>query len=265
MSVTRGLSRAHVALFRQLLLREVSARYRGSYLGLAWSFVLPLAMLGIYTWVFGVVFRLRWQSHGAGGVVEFALALFAGLVVFNFFAEVCTRAPSLITAQPNYVKKVVFPLDVLPLVASAAALFHAGMGLAVLVAALAVLGRLSWWVLALPLVWLPLAAWAAGLALFLSALGVYVRDTAQVVGPIMSALLFLSPVFYPTQALPEAVRSWIFWNPLSVPIEATRSLLLAAQAPHWPTLGAYALAGGVVAWLGWSWFARVRDGFADVL
>lgn len=265
MSVTRWLPQAHVALFRQLLLREVSARYRGSYLGLAWSFVLPLAMLAIYTWVFGVVFRLRWQPQGEGGVVEFALALFAGLVVFNFFAEVCTRAPTLITAQPNYVKKVVFPLGVLPLVATTAALFHAGMSLAVLVAVLAVLGRLSWWVLALPLVWLPLVAFAAGLAWFLSALGVYVRDTAQIVGPAVSALLFLSPVFYPTQALPEAVRPWIFLNPLSVPIEATRSLLLDAHAPHWPALGAFALAGAAASWLGWLWFSRTRRGFADVL
>lgn len=255
----------HWGLFRQLLRREIGLRYRGSVLGLTWSFVLPLVMLAIYTYVFGVLFQLRWQPQAQESTLDFALTLFAGLIVFNFFAEVFTRAPGLVIAQPNYVKKVVFPLTLIPLVATVAALFHAAMGLGILVLALTLTGRWSWWVLALPLAWLPLCAFVAGLAWFLAALGVYVRDTAQVVGPAVSALLFLSPVFYPASALPEVVQQWLWLNPLSVPIEATRSLTLGAQAPDWGALCVYGVCALGIGWLGWWWFEKTRSGFADVL
>ncbi len=253
------------ALLLQLVRRDVLGRYRGSLLGLAWSFVTPLMMLAIYTFVFGTVFKARWNPDGTEGPLEFALALFAGLIVFNLFAEVATRAPGLITGNPNYVKKTVFPLALLPMAATAAALFHAGMSLLILLAALAWLGRLSWWVLTLPLVWLPFLAFLLGLAWWLAALGVFLRDLGQIVGMAVTALLFLSPVFYPASALPEGLRPWAFVNPLAVPIEASRALLLEARPPDWAGLALYAGVALAFAWLGWVWFARTRRGFADVM
>lgn len=259
------LPRFSASLLRQLLVREIQGRYRGSALGLVWSFVLPLSMLAIYTFVFGTVFRARWPSGHQEGPVEFALALFAGLIVFNFFAEVLTRAPSLIAANPNYVKKVVFPLALLPLAAVGAASFHALMSLAVLFGALAVLGRASWWWLALPLSWLPLAILTLGLAWLLASLGVFLRDLAQVMGPAVSALLFLSPVFYPVEALPPALQPWLHLNPLTVPIEATRQMAVFAQPPAWGALALYGLFALAVAAFGYLWFAKTKKGFADVL
>jgi len=253
------------ALLVQLVRRDILGRYRGSLLGLAWSFVTPLAMLAIYTFVFGTVFKARWNPEAPEGPLAFALALFAGLIVFNLFAEVASRAPGLITANPNYVKKTVFPLALLPISAVAAALFHAGMSLAILLATLALLGQLNEWALTLPLLWLPFLAFVLGLAWWLASLGVFVRDLNQVMGMTVTALLFLSPVFYPASALPEALRPWIFLNPLAFPIEATRQVLVQGQPPDWTALGGYALAALLFAWSGWAWFARTRKGFADVL
>lgn len=257
--------RFSASLLRQLLVREIQGRYRGSALGLAWSFVLPLFMLAIYTFVFGTVFSARWPNGHQEGTVGFALALFAGLIVFNCFAEAMTRAPSLITAHPNYVKKVAFPLELLPVSAVGAALFHAAMSLAVLLGALVMLGRASWWWLALPLSWLPFALLTLGLTWLLASLGVFLRDLAQVMGPAVSALLFLSPVFYPLEALPPALQPWLQLNPLTVPIEATRQIAVFAQPPAWGALALYGLFALAVAAFGYLWFTKTKKGFADVL
>lgn len=253
------------ALLSQLVRREVAGRYRGSLFGLAWSFFTPLAMLAIYTFVFGSVFKARWNPAGPEGPFDFALALFAGLIVFNFFAEVATRAPGLVTANPNYVRKVVFPLALLPLAAAGAALFHAAMSLAVLLAALGLAGRLSPWALALPLAWAPLVVFVLGLAWFLASLGVFLRDIGQLIGPAVTALLFLSPVLYPASALPETFRPWLFINPLTVPIEATRAMLIEAHAPDWLALGIFTLVAMAAGALGLIWFEKTKKGFADVL
>jgi len=252
-------------LFRQLLRREILGRYRGSFLGIFWSFALPLAMLAIYTFIFGGIFKARWNPSAPESPVEFALALFAGLIVFNFFAEVVTRAPTLVVSNPSYVKKVVFPLALLPLAAVGAALFHALMSLAVLLLGLAALGKLSFWALALPLVWAPLLLFTAGVAWFLAALGVFLRDISQATGPLVTAVLFLSPVFYPASALPENLRPWLFLNPLTVPIEAMRALTFGNQPPNWAALGIHALSCALIGFFGWLWFTKTQKGFADVL
>lgn len=256
-------------LLRRLMWREVVGRYKGSWLGLSWSFLMPLFMLAIYSFVFGVVFKPPWKAT-TSSQIDFALELFAGLIVFNFFAEVLGSAPSVITAQPNYVKKVVFPLELLVLAKAGAALFHALMSLAILLAAVALTGRLTAWILAAPLVFAPVFACAVGLAWFLAALGVYVRDVAQVVGPALTALLFLSPVFYPIGALPSALQGWLWLNPLSMPIETLRSLAFTAAGIEADSLllvgmALYTVAALTLAWLGFAWFARLKKGFADVL
>lgn len=253
------------ALLVQLTRRDIAGRYRGSMLGLAWSFVAPLTMLAIYTFVFGSVFKARWYAHDEGGALAFALYLFAGLIVFNLFTEVLTRTPGLIAAHVNYVKKTVFPLALLPLATLLSALFHAFVSLTILLAALTLMGKSSaLWALLVP-VWLPLLFFLLGLGWLLAALGAYLRDLGQLSGMAASAVLFLSPVFYPVSALPEELQAWLWLNPLTVPIEATRAVLIDGVAPNWTALAVYLIAAGLWAWLGWVVFERLRPGFADVL
>lgn len=198
-------------------------------------------------------------------MLEFALTLFAGLIVFNLFAEMATRAPGLVAANPNYVKKVVFPLELLPAAALGTALFHALASFAVLLAALAASGRLGLWALALPLALAPLCLFLLGLGWLLASLGVFLRDIGQAAGMAVAALLFLSPVFYPAEALPVAWRGWLYANPLTLPIEAARDLLIWNRPPRGGALALYGAAAAAFAWAGHAWFERTKKGFADVL
>ncbi|MCX7897489.1 MAG: ABC transporter permease [Rhodocyclaceae bacterium] len=261
------MTAASLSLCKQLLVREIAGRYRGSLLGMGWALLTPLAMLAVYVFVFGVVFQAHWRSDGPAhdGLIEFSLALFAGLVVFNFFAEVMARAPSLIVSQPNFVKKTVFPLEILPLVATLATMFHALIGLVILLVATALAGKLSFWFLALPLVWAPLALLVLGMAWLLSSLGVFLRDLQLLITPALSALLFLSPVFYAMDRIPEGLRAWAWANPLAVAIESVRALLFGGPLPPAPVLVTHAALACVVAWCGLFWFAKTKKGFADVL
>lgn len=252
-------------LVRQMVRREVVGRYRGSFIGLLWSFLNPVLMLTVYTFVFSIVFQARWGG-GSGDKFEFATILFAGLIVFSLFAECVNRAPSLILENVNYVKKVVFPLEILPWVAMGSALFHAAVSLAVLLLFLGALhGQIHWTVIFLPLVWLPLLLLIVGCQWMLASLGVYVRDVVQAVGMMMTVLMFLSPIFYPVSALPEGIRGYLFLNPLTLIIEQTRNVLIWGKMPDWGTLAAYAVVSAAVAWLGLFWFQKTRNGFADVL
>lgn len=252
-------------LVRALVHREVLGRYRGSYMGLLWSLLNPMLMLLVYTFVFGVVFKARWSPTG-GSTVEFALVLFAGLIVFNLFAECITRAPALILGNANYVKKVVFPLEILPWVTLGSAAFHAAVSVAVwLVAYLLLVGVPHPTALLLPLVLLPLALLVMGLTWFLAALGVYLRDVSQFVGILTTVLLFLSPVFFPATALPPSYRPFLFLNPLTPIIESTRDVLYWGKVPAaGPWLASLAVAA-LVAWVGFAWFQKTRKGFADVI
>lgn len=251
-------------LLRRLAARDIAGRYRGSLLGIAWSFVNPAMMLAVYAFVFGVVLPVRWPS--ARGGLDFACHLFAGLVAFNFFAECVNRAPGLILAQASYVKKVVFPLELLPAGAVLAALAHAAIGLAVLgLLAAASRGGIPPSALWIPAVWLPFALGMLGLSWMLSALGVYWRDIGQITGPVATAMMFLAPVLYPVTSLPETARDWVWLNPLTVPVVQTRRVLLQGLAPDWVPVAGYAVACAILAWLGLVFFARARRGFADVL
>lgn len=252
------------ALLLPLMQRDVAGRYRGSVMGVVWSFVHPLLMLAVYTTVFGVFLQARWA--GSSTQADFALTLFVGLIVFNAFAECVNRAPGLIIAHTNYVKKVIFPLDILPVMVVGAALFHAGMSLLVWMAfALVLHGTLPWTLLLVPLVWVPLVLTLLGLTWFVSALGVYVRDVAQMMGILTTMVMFLSPIFYATHTVPPAFQ-WLMWcNPLTMIIEQSRHVMLHGVLPDVAGLG---LATGLslgLAWLGFLWFQKTREGFADVL
>lgn len=252
-------------LVKVMAQREVIGRYRGSIMGILWSFFNPVFMLIVYTFVFSVVFKARWNT-GSDSKTEFALVLFAGLVVFNLFAECLNRAPGLILANVNYVKKVVFPLEILPWVALGSALFHALISLGVwLVAYLILFGLPHITVLLLPLVVLPLLLFIMGLTWGLASLGVYLRDASQFVGIVTTVLMFLSPIFYSASALPEEYRGLLLLNPLTPAIEQARDVLYWGKVPDMIVLSAYLLGATLVAWLGFAWFQKTRKGFADVL
>ena len=254
----------HRALITQLARREVHARYRQSVLGLVWLVLTPLLMLGVYTLVFRHVMRVRWQGLEESNLT-FALRIYAGLAVFSFFAECVNRAPQLVIEQPSLVKKVVFPIEVLPWVAALTA--SAGLAVSgVLLAGLTALaqGTLPSTVIALPLVWLPLLPLVLGLGWLLAGVGTYVRDVGQVLGMAMGALMFLSPIFFPVEALPEAMRVWMGLNPLAGVMTATREVL-HGQWPHWGSLAVSMAVNVLVAIGGAAFFRRVRTGFADVV
>jgi lipopolysaccharide transport system permease protein len=222
-------------------------------------------MLTVYTFVFSVVFKARW-SGGGDSKTEFALILFAGLMVFNLFAECVNRAPSLILSNVNYVKKVVFPLEILPAVSFGAALFHTAISFGVwLLFFLLFFGLPPVTALLLPIVIFPLAALTLGLSWFLASLGVYLRDVGQFIGIATTALLFLSPIFYPVSGLPQKYQTLLLLNPLTLVIEQVRDILIWGKTPDWIFFGGSLAASAMIAWLGFAWFQKTRKGFADVL
>lgn len=252
-------------LIWQMTKREVIGRYRGSVMGLFWSLFNPVLMLAVYTLIFSVVFKARWGG-GSDSKTEYAAILFTGLIVHGLFAECVNRAPGLILGNVNFVKRVVFPLDILPWVALGSALFHAAISVGVLlVFFLALHGFLPWTVLFLPLLILPLLLLIMGVSWFLAATGVYLRDVAQTTGLITTVMMFLSPVFYPVTALPEAYRPLLYLNPLTFIIEEARNLLIWGKTPELTSWALYFAASLLVAWAGLWWFQKLRKGFADVL
>ncbi|WP_027364696.1 ABC transporter permease [Desulfotruncus alcoholivorax] len=253
-------------LIRQMTRRDVVGRYRGSIMGLAWSFFNPVLMLFVYTFVFSVVFKARWGVGGEENKADFAIILFVGMIVHGLFAECINRAPGLILSNVNYVKKVVFPLEILPWVALGSALFNCFVSTAVLLLAQFAINHIfSWTSMIFPLVLLPLIFAGMGFTWFLAALGVYVRDVGQVTGIFTTVLLFLSPVFYPVSALPKEYRGLLQLNPLTLIIEESRKVLVFGKLPDWSALGIAVLAGLTIAAAGFWWFQKTRKGFADVL
>lgn len=253
------------ALIRILVWREVVGRYKGSVLGILWSFVTPIFMLIVYTFVFSIVFKARWKS-GSESQTEFALVLFIGLIIFNLFAECINRAPNLILANANYVKKVVFPLEILPWVSLGSALFHFTVSFAVWLLAYAILaGVPNWTVMLTPFVVLPFALLVLGLSWALASLGVYLRDVGQIVGMATQVLMFLTPIFYPASALPERFQGLIYFNPLTAAIEMMRDLMFWGRIPSAMLWVVGYLIPVFVALLGFAWFQKTRKGFADVI
>ena len=253
-------------LIWQMARRDISSRYRGSLIGLAWSFINPILMLLVYTFVFSVIFKARWNAGGNESKTDFAIILFAGMIVFNLFAEIVNRAPSLITSNVNYVKKVVFPLEILPWVALGSALFHSMISLFVLLLVQLIIHlSLPWTSIFFPLALLPLVFASMGLAWFLSALGVFVRDIGQITGIFITILLFMSAVFYPISALPEKYQNLLRLNPLVLIITESRKSLILGESPDWISIIVALVVSLAIAFAGFWWFQKVRKGFADVI
>ncbi len=253
------------SLLAELTKREILGRYRGASIGLLWSLISPFLMLMVYTLAFGYILRSRWPGT-SGSTTDFALILFVGLVVHGFFAECLTRAPQLVLSNPGYVKRVVFPLEILACSMTLTALFHLAMNLVVLVALKWFWhGELYWHMLLLPVVIAPLAILTVAVGWFLSALGVYLRDISQFVGVLATAMLFLSSAIIPLESLPEDYR-WVFRaNPLTLIIDQAREVVIWGRMPDWTALGIYTACVSGLALLALAFFRRMRGGFADVL
>jgi lipopolysaccharide transport system permease protein len=253
------------AVVAQLVWREIAGRYRGSFLGLLWSLLHPLLMLLIYTFVFGLVFKSRWRPE-ATDTMEYAVVMFAGVLLHGFIAECLTRAPALVVGNANFVKKVVFPLEALAWVTVGAALFHMLIAMLIFVLAIVVWqGQVLASVLLVPLILLPFVVLTAGLVWLVSALGVYLRDIGQLMGIVSSLLMFLAPVFYPLQAVPEAFAGYLYLNPITFVVEQLRNAAIWGRPIDWAGWGLYCGVAYAVAWLGLAAFQRMRRGFADVL
>ena len=254
-------------LIKKSIQREVIGRYRGSFLGILWSFFNPMFMLSVYTFVFSVVFKARWHSGvSTGSKTEFALILFSGLMVFNLFAECVNSAPTLVVGHANYVKRVIFPLEILPWISLGSALFHMFVSFIVwLVAYIALFGLPHVTILLLPIVLIPLILLIVGISWSLSALGVYLRDVSQVIGIITMAMMFLSPIFYSISNLPSKFQILLRLNPLTLVIEQARDVLLWGKIPNIKVFVLYLVCAMLIACFGFAWFQKTRKGFADVL
>ncbi len=256
----------HRGLIIEMSRRDVIGRYRGSMMGLAWSFLYPILMLAVYTFVFSVVFKARWGVTEGESRIDFALILFVGLIAHGLFAECAQRAPNLILSNVNYVKKVIFPLEILAVTSVCSTLFHTGVSVLVLLAAMVLTGTpMHWTSLLLPIVLAPLIIATLGLAWLLASLGVFLRDVSQTIGIVTTVLMFLSPIFYPASSLPAEFQPLFALNPLTFVIEQSRNVVVWGRLPDWYGWCIYmAFAIGFTAFGFW-WFQRTRKGFADVV
>ena len=263
---SRRLLGEHRQLLWQFAWREVLARYRGSWLGVVWSLLHPLMMLGLYTFVFSAVFEARWgAATGSASLMEFALPVFSGLVAFNLFAETANAAPGLILSHANYVKRVVFPLEVLPVARCLACTVQAACSLAILLVAVGIDRGPMWTWLHAPLMFLPIWMFSLGVAMFLASLGVFIRDIGNLVGVVTTMLMFVSPVFFPEERLPESLQGLLWLNPLAPMIENVRACTVDGLPPDWPAWCVSSLIGLVVMMAGYTWFYKSKNAFADVL
>jgi lipopolysaccharide transport system permease protein len=250
----------------QMSRREILGRYKGSWMGLTWSFFNPVLMLAVYTIFFSVVFKTRWGIGDKGGHVDFAIVLFVGLIVHGLLAECFNRAPMLITGNSNFVKKIIFPLEILPWIALGSALFHSAISVMVLlILQLILVGSIPWTAIFFPVIITPLIFVILGFSWFLASIGVYIRDISQTIGLVTTVMLFLSPVFYPASSLSPKMQFAMMFNPLTLIIEGSRKVLLFGEIPNWTDLGIYTLFSLAIAWGGFWWFQKTRKGFADVL
>ena len=261
--LTCGQRNRHLIV--RLIARELSARWRGTLLGALWSFVTPLLIFAVYSFVFTEIFTPRWSSQHSGAQ-SYPLLLFAGILTYNIFSETTNRAPTLILENPAYVKRVVFPLEILPWVSLGAAMTNALFGYLILfIAYFFVLGVPPPTALLLPITLLPLCLLCLGLGWLLSSLGVFVRDIRHLVGALTMLLMFLSPVLFPLEGAPPRFRTILMFNPLTPILKSLRAVLFWNELPDWRLLGLAFIEGLAVSWIGWVWFQRTRKAFADVL
>jgi lipopolysaccharide transport system permease protein len=253
-------------ILRSLVRNEILARYSKTMLGVIWSLINPLVMILIYSVVFGMIFEVRFGRSAGITEIPYGIVLFSGLLLHVFLAETLLRAQGIVLDNPNYVKRVIFPLEILPLSILLANVIQAGVALLVLMAVILIAGfPIPLTALLLPVVWAPLVLITLGLAMMVASLGVFVRDISQVLGFLMTILMFGSSILFPADMLPEGLRPWLLLNPLTIIVDQTRAVLLWGELPDWRLLGYHAVVSAAVAWIGCWWFLRTRRGFADVM
>lgn len=256
-------------LISRMARRDIEARYRGSLLGLAWTLLVPLVMLAIYTFVFGFTLKLRWGEGRAAMVndrAEFSIILFSGLILFWMFSDAVARAPGLVRENINYVTKIVFPLHVLPWVSVLSSLFNLAVSMGILLIGQTIfIGPPPWTALLVPLILAPFVLLIMGLSWLFASIGMFLRDLQQAVGVVLSVTMFLSPIFYSLTKVDESIRGFFYLNPLTFVIEQFRNVMLWGRLPDWGGLAIYAAVAGLTAWLGYVWFQKTRKGFADVI
>jgi len=257
----------HRELIWQFTRRQVVQRYKGSYMGLLWSFITPLALLLVYTCAFSVILKVSWgRGEVPGGHVNYAIMLFAGFVAFNVFSESILSAPHLIVNNPNLVKRVVFPMETLPVDAVGAAFVNSLFGLVILlIGVIAVQGYIPWTIIFLPLIYLPLLLLSAGFTWFFTSLGVFIRDVGHLLAVLIQMLFFLTPIIYPLSSVPESIRFLLYLNPLSFIVNHFRRVIIFGQMPDWGQYSMLTLLAGLVCVLGYIWFMKSKKTFADVV
>lgn len=256
----------HWELLTRLAKREYTVRFRGTVMGFAWAVLTPLLLAIAYTYVFVVVFNVRWVGAATEKGASFAVYLMLGLAVHGILAECLSRAPSLILANPSYVLRVVFPLEILSFTIIAPALVTASVNIAVAVVINLVLnGQLNATLVFAPLILLPYLVFVVAVVIIVSAIGVYLRDIAHVIGLVITLAMFLSPVFYSIEAVPIVMRRVMQFNPLTFPIEQLRAVVIGNMMPDVVGLIVYTAFSIISLALASTVFQRLRSGFADVL
>jgi lipopolysaccharide transport system permease protein len=255
-------------LLRTLVRRDLEARYKGSVLGNLWPLVNQLSQLLIYTYVFAIVLKVKLSLQGvADNNFTFGLWLFAGLLPWIAFTSGLTQASTSVIAQPNLVKKVVFPLGMLPLVPVFSAFIESSFGLIALIFSVALTTHtLHTTLVLLPLVWITQLLLTTGLGYLTSALTVFLRDVPQTLGLVINIWFYMTPIIYPASAIPETFRGWVFWlNPIASISEVYRDIILVGEIKHWAEWCVATSISFLVFWLGKYVYQRLRQSFADVL
>lgn len=256
----------HLTLLRRISAHDLSVRYKESLLGPLWAVLMPLAQLAVFTFVFGTIMTFRWGGSSQGPM-DLPLNLFAGILVHTFFAEVITRSTAILGENASYIKRVVFPIEILPITVVITACVNMLVSLLLLVVAIALVQSLSAVVMVafVPLLLMPLVIMLCGLAWFMAATSVYLPDLRHLISPVVALLMFLSPVLFPVSSIPQAYQFLVYLNPITLPVEQLRSVLILGQAPDFWLIGQYSIVAIIVTWLGHAWFAILRRGFADVV
>lgn len=253
-------------LLKQLVRRNIEGRYKGTMMGLIWMVVTPLVMLAVYTFVFGVIFKARWGAGLGDSKVAFALIMFCGMAVFNIFSESVNGSVGIVTGNPNYVKKAVFPLELLPVSSVLSACFFGLVWIGILLVGIVLfLHKFCLAAVCLPLIFIPLVLFSCGIGWFVASLGVFLRDLSHAIGIVLQVLYFMTPIFYSVEMVPEKFRPILLLNPLTPIVQSARQVLMYSQWPNWYALGIVTLLSMAVFQMGYFWFMKTKRGFADVL
>jgi len=256
----------HRDLIKQFMWREVVSKYKGANLGMLWSFINPLVMLLVYTFVFGIVFKSKWGIQLSDSQAEFALTLFSGIITYSIFSDSLNKASGLIVLNPNYVKKVIFPLEIMPVASLGAILVHSAISLLIFIAGKAIfIGNINWILLLYPIILIPLLMLCMGLSWFLASLGVFIRDMGQTIVIITQILFYMTPVFYPISAVPKEFQNIMLLNPISTIVENGRNVLMWGTLPDWYSLGKVTVISFIIMEIGYFWFIKTKNAFADVI